>query len=257
MVDSKAKKILFNTYWSSAGWRDPYYVSNEDFEYAKSKGIMFDPINMKHDDILKDAIKMRNSVKESDLVKGFLASLSNRDLRLRSAIQSYFNLKDLSIHSFQAGKHDLHYICAICEQQKETKNFDLNVLNFERFKWGGVRNLDILYNLFDLSLFKKMTIPEPTEEDISIMKDILDCIESSPVQDNHKKLEKRLSKVIKTNKNEREKLVEILGGFEILEPQTYDKTDRHQYDWAILKQWRGSDKYNKEQLKKKFGKWLS
>lgn len=51
-MDKKAKKILMNTFWSS-GWkqeRGPF--SGEDFEYAKSKGLMFDPITITHDEMI-------------------------------------------------------------------------------------------------------------------------------------------------------------------------------------------------------------
>ena len=42
-MDAKARKILLNTYWSSARWRaGGPLCTDEDFEYAKSKGVMFD-----------------------------------------------------------------------------------------------------------------------------------------------------------------------------------------------------------------------
>jgi len=257
MIDKKAKKILYNTYWTSKGWRDNYAVSNEDFDYAKSKGLMFDKVNKTHDEIIKSAINVRAKVNLSRLIQGFLSSLSNRDLRFRSAIQSYYHLSDLSNHDFEEGNFDLKYLCKICETNKEDKGIDLSVLNFERLKWGGVRKADILYNLFDLELFNKIKIPEPQKEDIQIFEKILDCIETSNDHDNYKILEKRLSNCIQSNSNEREQLVEILGSMEILEPKQYDKNNRHSEDWIVLSEWRGKDKYNIKVTKRLFKKWMN
>ena len=57
-VDRRALKVLFDTYWTSAGWRDERSRSTPpvDFEYAKQAGVMFDPIRVSHDDIVKRAI---------------------------------------------------------------------------------------------------------------------------------------------------------------------------------------------------------
>lgn len=43
-MDKKAKDILFKTYWSSSGWKDNKSTDPSDFVYAKSKGLMFDPL---------------------------------------------------------------------------------------------------------------------------------------------------------------------------------------------------------------------
>jgi len=48
-MDKKAKKILFSTYWKN-GWLDgdDSYTSPEEFEYAKSRGLMFDSFTISH-----------------------------------------------------------------------------------------------------------------------------------------------------------------------------------------------------------------
>lgn len=38
----KGLKILFDRYWTSAGWKDDYDTSEEDFAIVKSEGYMFD-----------------------------------------------------------------------------------------------------------------------------------------------------------------------------------------------------------------------
>ena len=42
-VDSRALKILFNTYWTSAGWRETPETASEDFAYAIAARTMFPP----------------------------------------------------------------------------------------------------------------------------------------------------------------------------------------------------------------------
>ena len=41
-VDRRALKVLFETYWTPAGWRDEQSrpISLDDFEYAKRAGVM-------------------------------------------------------------------------------------------------------------------------------------------------------------------------------------------------------------------------
>ena len=85
-MDKKAKKILFNTYWSSKGWKDESErcTSQEDFEYAKQKGLMFDRITISHDECVKKVVKLANSITQEQVAKAFLCSLSTR--RLESTV---------------------------------------------------------------------------------------------------------------------------------------------------------------------------
>lgn len=49
IMDQKARKILMQTYWQSGGWRSGGYTyTEEDFQYAKSKGLMFDRLTISH-----------------------------------------------------------------------------------------------------------------------------------------------------------------------------------------------------------------
>lgn len=42
--DKKALQILFDTYWSSRGWKRDQTTDAADFEYARRAGYMFDPV---------------------------------------------------------------------------------------------------------------------------------------------------------------------------------------------------------------------
>ena len=49
-MDKKAKDILFKTCWSSRGWLDERATDPQDLAYAKSQGLMFDPVSITHDE---------------------------------------------------------------------------------------------------------------------------------------------------------------------------------------------------------------
>jgi hypothetical protein len=94
---------------------------------------------------------------------------------------------------------------------------NLNVLNFERLKWGGVRHESPTYAAMDLELFLRDTPASPTSEDIGIFRNILSAIESAPRHVTSSGLQKYLAGALKSNKAERDGLVAILGFCGILE----------------------------------------
>jgi hypothetical protein len=274
-MDKKAKNILFKTYWKN-GWIDnkDIKIDSADFEYAKSKGLMFDNINITHDQCINEILYIVNTISMEKVSKAFLSSLSNRRLDWRSGIASFFIAKQLIKHKYSKavcghgydnnGKVNYtSYTCGICRDLKfgiiGNENYidkDLSVLNFERIKWGGVRHGDLLYTLFDLRIFNTEEIAEPTVEDINIFKKILEVIEISQENDYPGKLEKNLSKIIKSTKNERRILMEIMACIEILSPGSYDRPSRGKNDWTYVEYWRGIDKYNQEAVKKYFGEYI-
>jgi hypothetical protein len=76
-MDQKAVKILFDKYWSSSGWRDKE-IFPEDFEYAKSKGVMFDPISLSHDEIVKRAVVAVGRTSKDQIVKSLPVKLDDK-----------------------------------------------------------------------------------------------------------------------------------------------------------------------------------
>ncbi|MGL4667902.1 MAG: hypothetical protein ACRCWR_08225 [Saezia sp.] len=280
-MDKKAKNILFKTYWKN-GWIDEHErkTSPVDFEYAQSKGLMFAPLTISHDECLKQIFEALSKITQNQVAKAFLSSLSTRRLDWRSGLASYFIAKQLTPHAFTKAvsghsytngevSHTSH-TCRICRDLKYGvigdecyPDTDLNVLNFERIKWGGVRHGDLLYTLFDLQQFSLATIPEPKDEDVRIFKDILTTIENSAPDDYPSTLEKNLSTLLKSSKNERQMLIEILACIGILKPLSYNRPTRGKNDWVFVEYWRGEDKYNHEALASCFSnysqlkiKWL-
>jgi hypothetical protein len=281
IMDKKAKDILFKTYWKN-GWidRKDCTTTKEEIEYAKSKGLMFDNITITHDECINEILNIVKKISINKVAQAFLSSLSTRRLDWRSSIASYFMAKKLKKHEYvkeicghvydSDGKIIRNvYACGLCrdvhsvgELKKHTNecekniNEDLNVLNFERIKWGGVRHGALLYTLLDLRIFHTEKVTKPTNEDIKIFKDILSTIETSHPDDYPGTLEKRLSKSIKSSKYERNTLIETMACIEILKPASYDRPIRGQNDWKYAEYWRGEDKYNKDAVNKFFEKYL-
>jgi len=246
IMDKKAKSILFKTYWSSQGWKRDFETDPLDFEYAKSKGLMFEPISISMKEVKTDLKNILDQISTKKITDGFLSSLTNKRLDWRSAIASYFNAKLIL-----EGKREFYR-----PEIFEYNNEDLNVLNFERIKWSGVRHSDLLYNYLDLKLFSQENISEPTELDINTFKGILKCINDSETGEYPGKLRDRLKEVMKGTKNERHTIMEILGCCEILEPKSYDRPTTGRHDWAFVEYWRGEDKYSKKIVNEYFEQYL-
>lgn len=276
-MDKKAKKILFQTYWKN-GWIDKKNrkLSSSDFSYAKEKGLMFEPLTVSHDDCIERIIEIRNKITFEDVAKAFLSSLSTRRLDWRSSISSYSIAKLFTSHAytpiasghFYENGEIVHtgYTCEVCKNLKygivgnETyENTDLNVLNFERIKWGGVRHGELIYTLFDLENFKKEQITEPAKEDIVIFKAILEMTNTCEKGDFPSVLRDKIKDIpdLRSNKDERSTILEILASINVLKPNSFDRPTSSKHDWTYMEFWRGEDKYNKEAVDKYFGKYLN
>lgn len=262
MVDKKALKILFKRYWSSDGWTTTY-LPKEELDYAKAAGIMFEPQKISHDDVMEKLNTLIPTLSLEDVASQFIASLSSRRLDLRSALGSFVVGRHILDHHF-SGKEN-H--CAYCGGSNTKERFeDLNVLNFERFKWGGVRHLDPLYIAFDLEQFSKTDRLTPTTEDYEILTTIFSIVSQLPAEAKVRDLEKALSKVVKSNKEEREVLLQILGFCSILSTDHHpgfintfipfderEEPPHSKNDWSYpVCWWKGKDGLNKAAVKTVF-----
>ena len=257
MIDSKALKILFDTHWSAKGWKEVYTISAEDFDYARAAGLMFDPVPLTHQDIAARIQKAASTLDPVRVGSAFLASLSTRRLELRSALGSYAIAQHFPQHEY----HELSYNCFICGwHQALFPLVDLNVLNFERYKWGGVRHEKPEYIIFDLEQFNLLPPVEPTSEDIELMQGILDCIRSCEPNASARDLVKKLVGSFKSNKAEREILLQILGYCGVLECKTYpsyfesfvytdDRKTRSSFWPYPICWWRGRDGLREDVLR--------
>lgn len=260
MKNNRALKILFDTYWSSKGWKSETTVSPEDFIFAQNSGVMFQPVNLSHDDIVNWLKSTFEGVSLEDISNAFLVSLSTRRLELRSALGSYAIAKNFPVHKYQGDSYSCE-ICGVIENPNEP--YDLSKLNFERYKWGGVRHEDLEYTAFDLEQFSKLEKVEPTNQDIEVMRQIIQIANQCEPNDKPRDLEKKLASVLQSNKQEREILIEILAYCGILMPgkrSDYFQSFPHYYervvppvnkiDWTYpVCWWRGRDGVNQAALK--------
>ena len=146
----------------------------------------------------------------------FLYSLSTRELEYRSVLGSFFYAKAIPKHKLD-NQYTYYPVCKWQALQKQPTVYafynGLNVLNFERYKFGGVRHTTLDYVLFDLEQFLKFTKVVSTDEDKIILKRILDCVYKLEPKNKVSKLRKMTSqqKIFKSNKNEVGILLNILG----------------------------------------------
>ena len=263
-LDSRAVTILLDRYWSPRGWtRDgSRNVAPEDFAYAKAQGVMFDPIRVDHAEVLARLAAAIAKLDCRRVADAFLVSLSSRRLDLRSALGSFAVFKHLPPHEPQ----DSVKYCDICRLFPSEAE-DLNILNFERLKWGGVRHTDPVYAAMDLELFLKEAPQAPRQEDIQIFRAILSAIETTPPKETSAVLHKRFAKALKSNKGERDFIIAILGYCGVLETADHPGFCKHFIPFSQRRLphgrfsdmpypacwWTGDSGINKEALREYFG----
>jgi len=172
--DDKALKTLFYRYWCPEGWtRRP--ITPEDFQHARQVGVMFDDVAWTHDEVIQ---RIRRSVTQLDpiqVARQYVASLSSRRLDLRSGLGSFAVGRLIPEHS-----HTGPGLCQVCGEHGGLLSGDLNVLSFERHKWGGVRHLSPEYIAFDLECFLVADHIEPKDEDGALLAATLDTLRALP-----------------------------------------------------------------------------
>ena len=118
MTDERAKKILFDAYWTSAGWKEKRHVSKADFEYARDAGFMFDNVRLNHDEVVEWLLYAFSKVSKETIVSNFLSSLSTRRLERRSALSSYAVARHFPKHKYQGTEY-----CVVCERFEHVEIF--------------------------------------------------------------------------------------------------------------------------------------
>jgi hypothetical protein len=268
-VDRRAVKVLYDKYWTSTGWRDEASrsASREDFAYAKRAGVMFDDVTLSHDEIVKRALAAVGAVDRGAAADAFVVSLTSRRLDLRSALGSFAMLQHFPRHRAWPERGP----CEFCgEYTRERELHDLNILNFERLKWGGVRHDEPLYAGFDLERLRSAPRTSPTAADIAVLRSLFDAIRSAPANVTSASLQKRLAKTLPSNKAERDVLIGILGLCDILSTAAHpgytwdfvpysarEIPSRRYVDMAYPAcWWTGADGLNEEAIQYWFGHLL-
>lgn len=209
-------KILMNSFWCSKGWKNGY-VSDKDFELAKAQGYMFEyPKPKSHDETILQIKNLVDQINPLDVANAFLYSLSTRKLEYRSALGSYYYAKSIPFHN-DCSTNSFCYICGFFgfkhNPNEYEKKLGLNVFNFERYKWGGIRHEFIEYAQFDLEQFLKLPKVVPCQQDLEIFNSILKLIRILEPSKKIGSLIKMIisNKIFGTNKAEISTLLGILG----------------------------------------------
>jgi hypothetical protein len=138
----------------------------------------------------------------------FVASLTTRRLDLRSAIGSLALAKVLPDHQFMvaAGSRT----CSVCGLPAESLSQDLNILNLERFKWGGVRRDDIVFVAFDLEQFALAPQEAVTGQAIELGKDLIRELDGTAAKSTATQAADRM-RMLAGNRDQRRVVLDILG----------------------------------------------
>ncbi|WNS41505.1 hypothetical protein [Paenibacillus sp. MMS20-IR301] len=264
-MDKQARKILMNTFWTSAGWKGtPSPFTGDDFDYAKSKGLMFDPVTITHDGIIERLHELHGSITKERVAAAFLHSLSTKKVHLRSALSSWALTSSVPVHTYEQRSvvRPNYSSCGDCNfhrlmSDRDYGNEDLNVLNFERVKWGGIRLNWLVYCWMDLELFSKEEPVESTAEDVAILSGMLEAVQDCGDYEGARMLEKRWKDIVPSSKNERDVLMEIWGYAGILVPlDTPRKRRGGSSDYESVAEWQGNDRYSREAVEHYFGAFL-
>ncbi|MFL6060754.1 MAG: hypothetical protein ACJ72E_05955 [Marmoricola sp.] len=205
----QALRPLFETYWSSGGWRQPAQLpESTTFEAAISAGLMFRELaTMDHDGWVGRAREAVERTSAADVGAAFLASLESRRLDLRSALGSYAVARHLPAHEFTPTKDGRR--CRVCGLYPSAQQ-DLNILNFERFKWGGVRRDHVAYLAFDLEQFANAPRLAVTDAGLAAARELANTLRSATPGETATRVATRL-RSFDSNKAEREVVMDILG----------------------------------------------
>jgi hypothetical protein len=227
----RALRILFDTYWSPKGWKSAPMTPPDDLAFARTAGIMFEPAAMNHDEEIRRALRARDALTARQVGDAFLASLRSRRLDLRSALGSFAVARHLRAHRYKAA--NCSSTCAVCGRISEVRrDADLNVLNFERYKWGGVRHTDPVYIAIDLEQLVLTDVPLPSSEDRALLRTVLSTIESAAVKAKLSDVERSLSPIVKGNSAERRALMGILSYAGLLQPKERTGFFNEFSDWG-------------------------
>jgi len=263
-MDKKAKQILTKTFWQTGGWKSgPPVLQGEDFEYARSQGVMFDPLTITHDELVQRLHELHQRITLEQVSEAFLHSLSTRRIHLRSALSSWALTAELPLHTYEQRQsvHANTSSCGDCNfhrlmSDRSYVNTDLNVLNFERIKWGGVRLNWLLYCWLDLELFSREEPAAATQEDVWLFRQMLEQVNQCDPADSARKLEKRWKDIFPSSKYERDAVMEILGYAGILKTQDTPRIGRGgDNDFSSMAVWQGQDRYEAGAVAYYFGKW--
>ena len=168
-MDKRAERILAGTFWESGGWRRvPQWPTSADSSYAERAGYMFaSTVGRDHDELVAATRALATRLSLDEASSSFVASLSTRHRFLRSFLPSMVVARRLPDHVYQPDLAS-RGPCVVCGSAQSRREDDLNVLSFERHRWGGVRHLDLAYLWFTLDRFEAEGGADPDTVDFEM-----------------------------------------------------------------------------------------
>jgi len=217
LPDPKALKILLKYDVLS-----PNSTSEEDFEYAKRAGLMFDPEIQTHKEALALAFQEATRATKAHVTSLFLASFSSNRLDWRAGLAAYAMMQSFPAHDFEPFSTENTHTCAVCCGAPKD-NVRRSFLNSCRFIIGGLVGYNIYELAFNLQQHNLLQICEPTEEDFKIFSGILMALSAAEETANPTKVQKqlRLVKDFKSTEEQRQTLMTTLGYCSVLETEKH------------------------------------
>jgi hypothetical protein len=272
--DRRALKILFDTYWCSKGWKSAVmpgsvpYTRPADLDYAQEAGTMFPPSRVGHSATVQRIAQLRSLIHPQQVGAAFVASFSKGRLAQRSALGSYSVALNMPLHSLTTRPGWDSFSCSICGAYEPKGERDLNVLSFERHKWGGVRHTDPYYIAFDLDRFISEPSDPPSEFDKNVLTQVLEAVAGLKADAKRTDLLQVIQPIIPGNESQRLTFIGILGFAGVIRVvskpgflKTYtDFADRqetpwHKDDWPYpIRWWRGGDGIDRDAVEFWFGR---
>lgn len=260
-VSSSALRPLMKTFFGSQGWRpQPNWPPPDVFARSVSAGVMFaEQVILDHDGWVEAAREVVADIKADDVADAFITSLTTERLDLRSALGSFAVARWLPEHELTPRQYSDD--CAICGLPPRSQE-DLNRMNFERFKWGGLRRDEISYVAFDLEQFSRAPRDGMNAKALDAGRKMIDALRTAPPDATASQVASRL-KMVKGKQPEREVLLDILGVCGILSTpehsgygpgfvQAIDRKmppQRHVERAYPVCWWRGRDRIDEEALR--------
>lgn len=233
--------------------------SAQEIEAARKQGIWRDRELVHHDEVIRRILVAKGAIPPQAVANAFVVGLGKRAPALLSAISSYAVAWHLAPH--QAEYPDKYFPCAVCGLDRQLSGsaettIDWNSSLLARHETGGSSSLD--YVLCDLEDFVRFPCPSaPDEQDIRILREVLEILRRQPPDSSPGKLAKALGSLAGKNSGQRTRLIEILGIIGILEsgnhpsyitafPRFVDRagpSGKNDWEYPTI-WWRGADGVN-------------
>lgn len=222
---------------------------------------------LSHDEIVARAVEARRHADGGAILRAFVGSLSTRNLPARSAFGSYAVLQAFAAHAFQGSERFSGGNCAVCGlQQSMGPATEGWVANYP----FQVQHTDVRYAMLDLETFSRRDVDEPTPDSVDRLGRLLANLRALPAESQLSQLRDSIAGAIKSNKHERQILLETFGYAGILCPEskhhygqgfvTWERANsdqpEHFYkrEWAYpVRFWSGRDGVNELRVQSTFG----